>query len=285
MICQRWTWNGIGSRGRVHRPASGLGLVILLAAATPAPGLAQNPASAALAERSVTALGRLEPRGGVIRLSGPSRSVSVISELQVEKGDRVEKGQPIAVLDTFKPNEAIRDGVAVDLKHASNELNRLDRLYERKVVAESERDKWATQVERLRAELRRAEVELAQSVVHAPTRGRVLEIHAHEGEKVGPEGIVELGDIDDMYAIAEVYETDIGLVRLGQRATITSAALAEPLHGRVERIGLKVGKMDVTDTDPLAPVDARVVEVEVRLDDSNPASALTYLQVEVAIEP
>lgn len=260
-------------------------LIALLVTVPPSTVAAENPAVAAVSRRAITALGRLEPRGGVIRLSGPSRAAAVISELRVEKGDVVEKGQPIAILDTFKPNEAARDGVAVDLRHAASELDRLNHLYARKVVAESEREKWATQVGRLQADLRRAEVELDQSIVRAPIRGRVLEIHAHEGEKVGPEGIVELGNVDEMYAIAEVYETDIGLVRSGQRATVTSAALSKPLHGTVERIGLKIGKLDATATDPLAPVDARVVEVEIRLQESDAASALTYLQVEVAIEP
>jgi HlyD family secretion protein len=50
----------------------------------------------------------------------------------------------------------------------------------------------------------------------------VLQIHARPGERVGPEGIVELADTSVMYAVAEVYETDVGRVRIGQRARIRS---------------------------------------------------------------
>jgi HlyD family secretion protein len=89
-----------------------------------------------------------------------------------------------------------------------------------------------------------------------------------------------------MYAVAEVYETDIGGVALGARAEVTSPALPHALHGRVDRIALRVRKLDVLGTDPAARTDARVVEVEVRLDDADAelAAGLTQLQVEVAIE-
>jgi len=62
------------------------------------------------------------------------------------------------------------------------------------------------------------------------------------------------------------------------------AALAEPLTGAVERIGRKIGKMDVLSADPAAKTDARVVEVHIRLDDGAAASGLTNLQVEVELE-
>ena len=88
-----------------------------------------------------------------------------------------------------------------------------------------------------------------------------------------------------MYAIAEVYETDISRVREGQQATITSPALPAPLTGRVEKVGLQVGKMDILDADPVAKTDARVVEVKIRLDDAPDSPLLTYLQVKVEISP
>jgi HlyD family secretion protein len=46
----------------------------------------------------------------------------------------------------------------------------------------------------------------------------LIEIHTYPGERVGADGILELGRTDEMVAIAEVYETDIGRVRKGQRA-------------------------------------------------------------------
>jgi HlyD family secretion protein len=83
--------------------------------------------------------------------------------------------------------------------------------------------------------------------------------------------------------VAEVYETDIGRVRPGQRAEVTSPALPGPVGGTVERVGLMVYKNDVLDVDPVADADARVVEVRIRLDPSQEAAALSNLQVAVRI--
>jgi len=142
----------------------------------------------------------------------------------------------------------------------------------------------AANVDLARARRARLAVELERARIRAPFAGRVLEIVAERGELLGPEGLLELGRTDRMYAVAEVFETDIGRVRVGQRATVTSAALAVPLTGRVEKIRPRVRKQDVVGTDPAARKDARIVEVEVRLDDPAPAAELTHLQVDVRIE-
>lgn len=133
------------------------------------------------------------------------------------------------------------------------------------------------------ASLARHRAELQRSFIRAPVAGRVLDLHARPGELVGADGILELGRIDEMYAIAEVYETDIRFVRPGQRARVTSDALAAPLEGTVVRIRPKVNKLDEIGTDPAALKDARIVEVEVKLDDSTAAANLTHLQVQVEI--
>jgi HlyD family secretion protein len=64
---------------------------------------------------------------------------------------------------------------------------------------------------------------------------------------------------------------------------VRSDALPAPLTGTVTRIRPKVHKLDEIGTDPAARKDARIVEVEVRLDDSAAAAALSLLQVEVEI--
>jgi HlyD family secretion protein len=133
------------------------------------------------------------------------------------------------------------------------------------------------------ADLALHRAELQRSFVRAPVAGRVLDLHARPGELVGAEGILELGRIDEMYAIAEVYETDIRHVHTGQRARVTSDALSAALEGTVTRIRPKVNKLDEIGTDPAALKDARIVEVEVKLDDAATAANLTHLQVQVEI--
>lgn len=133
------------------------------------------------------------------------------------------------------------------------------------------------------ADLAAAKARLNLAVVTAPVRGQVLDIHTRPGERIGNEGILELGKTDEMYVIAEVYETDIAKVVPGQTATITLAALPEPITGRVEKSELRVGRLDVLGTDPVAKTDARVVEVKIVLDDPGPVARFTDMQVEVQI--
>ncbi len=117
---------------------------------------------------------------------------------------------------------------------------------------------------------------LERAYIRAPVDGRVLDVLVKPGEFIGAEGFLELGRVDKMYAVAEIYETDILRVKVGQNATISSDA-AHALSGKVELIRHKVQKQDVTGTDPAAARDARIIEVEILLDDARPAESLTHL--------
>ncbi len=134
-----------------------------------------------------------------------------------------------------------------------------------------------------RLDLRRAE--LARSQVLAPFAGRVLRINTEPGEYVAEGGVLELGRVREMMAIAEVYETDVRRVRLGQNAVVSSDAFQEDKRGSVAFIRPKVQKQDEIGTDPAARKDARIVEVGIALDDPGEAMGLTNLQVEVVIYP
>jgi HlyD family secretion protein len=142
------------------------------------------------------------------------------------------------------------------------------------------------ELEDAKAAVQQAKAQLNLAYVRSPRAGQILKIHTWPGEIIGNQGIVELGRTDQMYAIAEVYETDIHKVRLGQRATITSAGFTGNLQGTVDEIGLQIGKKDVLGTDPVADVDARVVEVKIRLNptDSQRVTDLTNLKVKVVID-
>ena len=135
------------------------------------------------------------------------------------------------------------------------------------------------------ADIAAAKAKLELAVVRSPLRAQILEIFAHPGERVGQEGIMELGRTDRMYAVAEVYETDITSVKVGQLARIRTSAMDTELTGKVERISLKVGRLDAIGTDPIAKTDARVVEVFILLDDSEMVSRFTNMQVKVEILP
>jgi len=142
------------------------------------------------------------------------------------------------------------------------------------------------EVDEALANVKQAEANLALSLVRSPRNGQILSVITKEGEKVGSEGIIELGDTKQMIVVAEIYETDVHRVKVGQRATINSQGLMQQLQGTVNEVGLRIGKKDLLGTDPAAASDARVVEVKVNLnpDSSRQAKALTNLQVDVVID-
>ncbi len=146
-------------------------------------------------------------------------------------------------------------------------------------TAEAEIDSAQATAEKIKAEL-------AQAYVIAPKAGRILEINTRSGETVSNNGIVDLGQTDQMYTVAEVYQSDINKVHPGQRVRISSDSLPNELLGRVDRVGMQIKRQNVINADPSSNIDARVVEVHVQLNrlSSLEASSLTNLQVKAVIE-
>jgi len=252
----------------MHGFVNGILLFLLMTAAT-----------GALA-RSVTSLGSIEPLNGVYQIAGPT-DASVVSKLWVEEGQMVEAGDVLATLDSYGLRKAELKRAEVNLDLARKVLKRQSELRVSSVTSiarleEAERDALVQETELLAARER-----LALARVTAPVTGQVLLVHAREGERIGSSGLLELGQTQHMYVVAEVYETDIGLVSKGQAVTISSPALSGTLNGSVERIGAIIGKNDILDLDPVARTDSRVIEVFILLDDPAAVATLTYLQVDV----
>jgi HlyD family secretion protein len=142
-----------------------------------------------------------------------------------------------------------------------------------------------TEVNRTIALRQRAENDLQQTVVRAPIAGQILKVHARPGEKLGDVGIAELGQTQQMVAVAEIYQSDITKVQMGQAVSVTSSAFAGELRGQVSDIGLQVDRQNVFNRQPGENRDRRVIEVKIQLtpEDSQRVTSLTNLQVQVAI--
>jgi HlyD family secretion protein len=247
---------------------------------------AEDPQPARPARPSlVTALGRLEPPDGVIHVAGPPDVAVVIGQVFVSENDFVRAGQEVARADTFRQRSAIVAMRRAQLEKSRARESRSRALYHERVISEEDRETRDADSKVAEASLQEAEAELELATVRSPIDGQVLKIYAHAGERVGAEGIMTIARTPQMQVVAEIYETDIGRVKLGQRATITSAALPQPLSGRVSKIRPQVAKEQLLHTDPIARTDARVVEVEITLDHPEIVQELSNLQVDVTIKP
>ncbi len=137
------------------------------------------------------------------------------------------------------------------------------------------------QVDQAIAAVQQAKAQLDLASVRAPQNGVVLDIHTRPGELVSTDGIVELGGTQQMTALLEVYETDIGKVKLGQPTKLFADSRPEPLFGEVMEVGVKIKRQNVVNSDTSGNIDARIVEVRVQLDPASiqKVAGLTNLQV------
>lgn len=201
-----------------------------------------------------------------------SKITSRLMFLAVEEGARVKAGDVIARLenddtiaarDRAKANvEAARFGLEqskAELDNASTAYNRNNALLAQRTVTQAEYDNALakyriakamvnTQQAALRASeaaLREAEVSLGYSEIKAPFDGVVLTKNADVGDIVTPLGaaanakasVVTIADMDSLQVEADVSESNIGQVKIGQPCEIRLDALPDArLSGKVHTV-------------------------------------------------
>jgi HlyD family secretion protein len=268
-----------------------VGALLISAWVMPAAGQTHAPAG-----NGVGALGRVEPQSGLIELgAGPADRVL---SLAVKVGDTVKKGQVLGTLDTYPVQVAAREEAAAQLAEAQTRVKAQTALGQARIAqAGKQKGDLPIRIARASADaalatipvaslskaLAVAEARVAAATIVAPIDGTILAIRRHPGESIGSGPILTMGDVRKMTVRAEVYETDIPRVRVGQTATMTSGALAKPLSGHVTAIGGMVSRNSVFGVSPTARVDARVVPVRIDLDDPAAVAGLSNLTVDVVI--
>lgn len=234
---------------------------------------------AALAQvRETVRIGILEARASVAE----ARAVADAAQTRLERGRSLaERGvETPATLDDLETTslQALQALARVEATLARWDTGSVDTQPD-VVVAQAALDA-------ARIDLERAIRDLAKSEVRAPVAGVVLDIAGRPGERPGLDGLMTLGQTDRMMALVEVFQTEIGRLRMGQAVELSAAPLAEPLTGRVEHVGRLVGRQNLVSDDTAANTDARVVEVLVRLDaeSSRRAADLSNLEAVARVD-
>lgn len=134
-----------------------------------------------------------------------------------------------------------------------------------------------------RAEVSVAETMLDKTRIRAPSAGTILRIAGKVGESVGPsmeQPLIVMGDLSAMRVVAEVDETDVAKVRLGQSVVVRSDTYpGKDFEGKVTAVAPSLAQPRIGQRGPRRPTDVEVLEVTISLDGS--VALLTGMRAEV----
>jgi HlyD family secretion protein len=225
---------------------------------------------------TVSATGKIQP---IDQVEVKSKASGQIMAMPVEEGDIVAKGALIARIDetdarnTYEQAAADLDVAKATVAQTAGNVKRQEEMFKRGLLSQAEMDQVRLEEVRAKAQLVKAETELAtmevrlkDSIVRSPISGIVLQKNVEEGQIIasginsvsGGTLIATVARMDSMYVYAEVDEVDIGQVRIGQQARVTPDAFPEEVFwGSVLRIS------------PLAKVEQNVTTFNVTVIVAN----------------
>lgn len=196
---------------------------------------------------SVDAVGTVQPRRKTLVAS---QILAAISRITVHAGEAVEKDQLLATLDDRELQAQLREaeaavaGSQADLVTREHDYRRYKMMYEEKAVTKEDYDKYKGAYEVAQAQLRRAQeqvrriqVMLSYSQIHAPVSGIVANRFADPGDLAAPgKPLLALHDPKDLELHASVREALAGTVGLGMALSVHIDAVNLDVNGRVREI-------------------------------------------------
>jgi HlyD family secretion protein len=273
-------------------------------------------------DKLLVEVGEWVEAGQIVAILDPyRRREAAVQQAQAQLGVAQAKLAQVLAgpkLEEVQAKEALINRWSAEVQAAERDLGRTATLFKRAAGSRQEVDDQTLKYEQARdsldqakselaalkairpADIKVAEAELVQSQaglalaradleaaeVRSPIKGQVLRIHVWPGERVGDQGILEIGDTLVMHAVAEVYEQDVGKIAIGQKAKVRVPTLGEDLTGQVVRKDLVVSRKVVFSNDPVADIDARVVEVRIELSgaDSPKVAGLSNARCEIVVD-
>lgn len=196
---------------------------------------------------------------------------ALLDEFVVKRGERVNKGDPIATLSTGSLKTAL-SSVKAERARARLAFDTVNKLASQGVSTEQEKaTAWAT-LQAARAREDEISKEIAKSTIKAPFTGVVADLLVEQGDFVGIGQTVALViSVDPLIAAGDVSERDVSSLSVGDPATVTLLGDRE-LQGRVSYIS------------PVADDATRTFSVEVSLpneDLSVPVGMTSQIVIEL----
>ncbi|MCP9792985.1 DevB secretion protein [Vulcanococcus limneticus] len=256
--------------------------------------------------QQVTALGRLTPEGGLVKLAvpaGTSGGSEVVDRWFVGEGAPISKGQLLARLSSYGQLKAMLDQAESNLASTRALLpfleiskSRGSELYAAGAISEEELAKASASIITKRADIvgaRAAVVKARQQLnaaeIRSPLDGNLIRIYSWPGMKETDQGLALIGRTDRMQVWAQVFQSDVPKLRLGQGATVQpeSGGFTGSLRADLESIIGVVSDRDLFATNANNDVNARVVLVKLNLApaDRQRVARLSSLNVTVRFDP
>ncbi len=173
-----------------------------------------------------------------------------VTKVFVELGDYVKKGQLLATIRSTEVAsfEKELDDARNDLLVAKNNLKVAQELFEGKLNAERDLIEARSQLDKAKSQLHRIEetyniYNIKQGAVYevrSPLSGFVIQKNINQDMLLRndrTDNIFDIAEIDDVWAIANVNESDINQVKLGIDAAVTTLSYPDKVfNGKVDKI-------------------------------------------------
>lgn len=195
---------------------------------------------------TVSATGTIRP---VDSVEVSSKITARIKSVLVKENDVVKAGQTVAILDG-KDYEATKDQASYKVANTRSKYNRAEYLYSIGAKSKEELEDAEYDYDTAESSLSKTESDLAETVITAPMDGIVVGEPKTAGTMAvqgnsNPTVIMTIADLSRKQILAKVDETDIGSVRVGQKATFT----VDTYTGRTFSATVsKISQTDVTNS-------------------------------------
>jgi membrane fusion protein (multidrug efflux system) len=232
----------------------------------------QTPAAATLQIATVEKSTRSETSlnaAGYIAAADPLTIGSTVGgrvkSVPVVNGQAVKKGALLVQLDDSEVKAQLGRAEVV-LKEAKRTYSRYHDLVKAEAITILQLEQARSAVELARAEVTVLYPQLKALRIVAPTDATVVDVLAAEGEVLTPStagstvGVVKLADLTKLVMEADVNESDISLVRRGDRAEVTVESVGDKKYdGRVRELAVQTDKAKGTVTVKITlPPDPRL---------------------------
>lgn len=170
----------------------------------------------------VSATGTIKP---VESVEVSSKITARVKQVLVKENDTVTQGQTVALLDG-KDYETQKEQAEFTLQNAKTIYDRTNYLYNIGAKSKEDLDNAQYNYDTAQSKLKEAESNLSETVIVSPMDGVVIGEPVTDGTMAvqgnsNPTVIMRIADLSRKQIFAKVDETDIGSVRIGQKATFT----------------------------------------------------------------